>query len=33
MSKNLPLFMINNVAIKRENVPKFLGVFLDQNIS
>ena len=29
----LPLLHINNVLIKRELVTKFLGVYLDENIS
>ena len=29
----LPLLHINNVPIKREFVTKFIGVYLDENIS
>ena len=31
--ENRPLFMINNIVKKPAKVTKFLGVFLDQNIS
>ena len=31
--ENCPLFMINKIAVKPAKITKFLGIFLDQNIS
>ena len=33
LPRNLPNLLVENINIKREHVTKFLGVFIDENLS